>query len=82
MGKTGSAGAHASSMSIAEARRFRGHLSRGFDVVGDTFNDNFDRCRELGGAICAYYQGEKVVRRLGSFEKPSSITTFRIRACC
>lgn len=38
-----------------------GHVSRGFEAVADTFEENFVRRGELGGAVCAYYRGEKVV---------------------
>jgi len=39
----------------------KGHMSRGFEPVRSTFAENFARRRELGGACCAYLQGEKVV---------------------
>jgi CubicO group peptidase (beta-lactamase class C family) len=38
-----------------------GHVSRGFEAVRDVFAENFTRRRELGGACCAYYAGERVV---------------------
>jgi CubicO group peptidase (beta-lactamase class C family) len=38
-----------------------GHVSGGFEAVRDAFAENFRRRHELGGACCAYYQGEKVV---------------------
>jgi CubicO group peptidase (beta-lactamase class C family) len=38
-----------------------GHVSAGFESVREAFADNFTRRRELGGACCAYYRGEKVV---------------------
>jgi CubicO group peptidase (beta-lactamase class C family) len=38
-----------------------GHVSSGFEAVRDAFAGNFARRRELGGACCAYYRGEKVV---------------------
>jgi CubicO group peptidase (beta-lactamase class C family) len=38
-----------------------GHVSRGFETVREAFAENFTRRRELGGACCAYYRGEKVV---------------------
>jgi CubicO group peptidase (beta-lactamase class C family) len=41
--------------------RVEGHVCPGFEVVRDAFADNFARRRELGGACCAYHQGEKVV---------------------
>src|SRR5688572_29675610 len=39
----------------------QGHISRGFEVVGDVFAENFARRGELGGACCAWVRGEKVV---------------------
>jgi CubicO group peptidase (beta-lactamase class C family) len=38
-----------------------GHVNRGFEAVREAFADNFTDRRELGGACCAYYRGEKVV---------------------
>jgi CubicO group peptidase (beta-lactamase class C family) len=38
-----------------------GHVSHGFEAVRETFVENFERRRELGGACCAYRGGEKVV---------------------
>ena len=38
-----------------------GHVSHGFEAVRDTFEENFARRGELGGACCAYVRGEKVV---------------------
>lgn len=38
-----------------------GHVSRGFEAVRDTFEENFARRGEVGGACCAYYRGEKVI---------------------
>jgi CubicO group peptidase (beta-lactamase class C family) len=38
-----------------------GHVSTGFEAVRRAFVDNFERRRELGGACCAYFRGEKVV---------------------
>ncbi|HZM95186.1 MAG TPA: serine hydrolase domain-containing protein [Vicinamibacterales bacterium] len=38
-----------------------GHMRRGFEAVREAFADNFTRRGELGGACCAYYQGEKVI---------------------
>ena len=38
-----------------------GHTRRGCDKVREAFADNFIQRGELGGACCAYYQGEKVV---------------------
>src|SRR5579862_999643 len=43
--------------------RFRvyGHISSGFEPVRKVFLENFARRHELGGACCAYLDGEKVV---------------------
>jgi CubicO group peptidase (beta-lactamase class C family) len=38
-----------------------GHVDPGFEAVRDAFAENFARRRELGGACCAYYRGDKVV---------------------
>jgi CubicO group peptidase (beta-lactamase class C family) len=38
-----------------------GHVSPGFEPVREAFAENFARRRELGGACCAYWRGEKVV---------------------
>jgi CubicO group peptidase (beta-lactamase class C family) len=38
-----------------------GHVARGFEAVREAFADNFSRHKELGGACCAWYRGEKVV---------------------
>jgi CubicO group peptidase (beta-lactamase class C family) len=38
-----------------------GDVTPGFEPVWDAFIENFSRRRELGGACCVYYRGEKVV---------------------
>src|SRR5262247_1906286 len=48
-------------MAASERFRIRGHVSRGFEAVRETFVENFTRRRELGGACCVYHRGEKVV---------------------
>ncbi|HEU5256132.1 MAG TPA: serine hydrolase domain-containing protein [Vicinamibacterales bacterium] len=50
-------------MSVATLDRVtvEGHVSHGFETVREAFVENFVRRRELGGACCAYYKGEKVV---------------------
>jgi len=50
-------------MFLSGARRVdvEGHVSPGFESVRDAFAENFTRRRELGGACCAYCQGQKVV---------------------
>ena len=49
------------SATTQERLTVRGHVTRGFEAVRDVFAENFARRRELGGACCAYYHGEKVV---------------------
>lgn len=39
----------------------QGGVSPGFERVRDVFAENFTRRHELGGAVCAYYRGQKVV---------------------
>ena len=48
-------------MRIATALAVEGSVSQSFEVVRDTFEKNFTRPGELGGACCAYYRREKVV---------------------
>jgi CubicO group peptidase (beta-lactamase class C family) len=40
---------------------FEGHVGPGFERVREEFADNFRRRAELGGACCAYHEGEKIV---------------------
>ena len=54
---------------MAAIHPVKGHVSRGFEAVREAFADNFVRRRELGGACCAYYQGEKVVDLWGGIQK-------------
>jgi CubicO group peptidase (beta-lactamase class C family) len=48
-------------MPVEISRRVEGYVSPGFESVREVFVENFARRRELGGACCAYYRGEKVV---------------------
>ena len=41
--------------------RIEGYVSPGLESVRDAFAENFARRRELGGAVCAFHNGEKVV---------------------
>jgi len=41
--------------------KVKGRVASGFEVVGDAFAQNFISRRELGGACCVYYKGQKVV---------------------
>lgn len=38
-----------------------GHISLGFELVQKAFTENFVSRGELGGACCAFFQGEKIV---------------------
>ncbi|HEX5030782.1 MAG TPA: serine hydrolase domain-containing protein [Candidatus Eisenbacteria bacterium] len=48
-------------METANRIRVEGHVSAGFEAVGEAFAENFSRRHELGGACCVYHRGEKVV---------------------
>lgn len=48
-------------MAAPERFGIRGHVSAGFEAVREAFAENFVRRRELGGACCAFRDGEKVV---------------------
>jgi CubicO group peptidase (beta-lactamase class C family) len=50
-------------MSVATLNRaaVQGDVSPGFEAVREAFVENFVERRELGGACCAYYRGQKVV---------------------
>jgi CubicO group peptidase (beta-lactamase class C family) len=48
-------------MHLAATHSIQGQVSPGFEAVRDAFTENFARRRELGGACCAYYRGEKVI---------------------
>lgn len=49
-----------------------GHVSPGFSGVRDAFVENFARRHELGGAVCVYYQGQKVVDLWGGVRNKST----------
>ena len=48
-------------METSDQFGIQGYVTRGFEVVRETFIENFKRRGELGGACCAFYRGEKVV---------------------
>lgn len=48
-------------MTITTSQSVEGYVTHGFESVRETFGENFVRRHELGGACCAYLQGEKVV---------------------
>jgi len=52
--------------------RIEGHVRPGFEAVRDAFAENFARRRELGGACCVYYRGEKVVDLWGGIRNKST----------
>jgi CubicO group peptidase (beta-lactamase class C family) len=47
-------------MSVSESHRVDGQVGQGFEAMRRTFDENFARRGELGGACCAYRRGEKV----------------------
>jgi CubicO group peptidase (beta-lactamase class C family) len=49
----------------AQIGSVRGEVAPGFEAVRQVFRENFSRRRELGGAVCAYVKGEKVVDLCG-----------------
>src|SRR3954471_15833020 len=48
-------------MSAIASAVVEGRVSRGFEAVREAFEENFARRGELGGACCAYHNGEQVV---------------------
>ncbi len=48
-------------MATAASQQVQGDVRPGFEAVRETFAKNFARRHELGGAVCAYVDGEKVV---------------------
>lgn len=59
-------------MKTSQPIRIEGQLSAGFEAVRDAFAENFSRRRELGGACCVYYRGEKVVDLWGGVRNKST----------
>jgi CubicO group peptidase (beta-lactamase class C family) len=49
-----------------------GEAARGFEGVREAFVENFLSRRELGGAVCAYVRGEKVVDLWGGVRNKST----------
>ena len=47
-------------------------MACGFEAVREAFAENFRRRRELGGAVCAYVRGEKVVDLWGGVRNKST----------
>ena len=52
--------------------KVNGHVSPGFEGVRDVFAENFSRRHELGGAVCAYHRGRKVVDLWGGIRNKST----------
>jgi len=48
-------------VAASDSFEVQGHVGRGLEAVREAFAENFARRRELGGACCAFYRGEKVV---------------------
>ena len=59
-------------MKAAPRIRVEGHVSAGFEAVGEAFAENFSRRHELGGACCVYHRGEKVVDLWGGVRNKST----------
>ena len=57
---------------MTPASLVNGHVSSGFESVGTAFVENFTRRRELGGACCVYYRGQKVVDLWGGVRHPKT----------
>ena len=56
----------------AHVHTINGSVAPGFEAVGDAFAENFSRRRELGGAVCAYVGGEKVVDLWGGIRNKAT----------
>jgi CubicO group peptidase (beta-lactamase class C family) len=48
-------------MATSDCSQVQGHVSPGFEGVRDAFIENFATRHELGGACCAFHDGERVV---------------------
>jgi CubicO group peptidase (beta-lactamase class C family) len=48
-------------MQVPRGIEVHGHVSAGYGAVRDAFAQNFTQRHELGGAVCVYHRGEKVV---------------------
>jgi hypothetical protein len=59
-------------MLASSSPRIEGTVSRGFERVRDAFAENFAFRRELGGACCAYYGGQKVVDLWGGIRNKAT----------
>ena len=59
-------------MSRHSVPHIEGHVAPGFEAVREAFAENFARRRELGGACCAYYHGQKVVDLWGGIRNSAT----------
>lgn len=59
------------------APRIEGTVAPGYERVRDAFAENFSERGELGGAVCVYRHGEKVVDLWGGVRDRASGTPFR-----
>ncbi|KAA3606104.1 MAG: class A beta-lactamase-related serine hydrolase [Planctomycetota bacterium] len=57
---------------VSSAPRIEGQCLPGFEPVGETFAENFDKRKEVGAAFCAWYRGQKVVDLWGGWADPES----------
>ena len=55
-------------------RKISGEVASGFEAVREAFEENFRSRRELGGAVCAYVRGEKVVDLWGGVRDKATRT--------
>jgi CubicO group peptidase (beta-lactamase class C family) len=56
----------------AATHTISGHVAPGFEPVREVFLENFTRRRELGGAVCAFVRGEKVVDLWGGLRNTTT----------
>ena len=59
-------------MVAVASQTVEGHVSRGFEAVREAFAENFTHRHELGGACCAYVDGEKVVDLWGGIRNKAT----------
>jgi CubicO group peptidase (beta-lactamase class C family) len=59
-------------MAVSNRSEIEGQVSPGFEPVREAFAENFARRRELGGACCAFYRGNKVVDLWGGIRDKRS----------
>ncbi len=59
-------------MSNPQQIEIQGSVSAGFEAVRETFEENFARRHELGGACCVYHRGKKVVDLWGGVRHKAS----------